>query len=472
MKENIFGIILAGGIGSRLWPLSREMFPKQMLKLTENSNDTLFQQTIKLLKHHTDIKNILAVTNIKLEKDLQHQYKEIASNNDISILNMLIEPAGKNTASAIISSILHILSNNNVKKNNAIFIVMPSDHLITNKAAFYGAIENAIKLAKEDCIVTLGVFPDKPETSFGYIRVIDPKINNEYYKAISFKEKPSLEKAKEYIADGNYYWNSGIFIFKADFILNEFNKHCPEICKILNKMSFKNKYLDYEQYNLLPEISIDYALMEKSEKIVLIPIDVGWNDIGNWSSVSEYLRKDSNGNFISGNVIAKDCKNSLIYGSDNMLAAIGLNNKVIVSTEDATLICDKNKTQDIQKVYQELKNKDDSTYKVHKTIIKPWGYITLLRKEDTYNIVSMCMKPGCSSNMHMHFHKNKHWTIVEGVAKVVIENKEYYYMAGQSLNIMATEKHMFSNPGTADLVIIEVQTGEYLLDNDIAQFDD
>ena len=394
MNEKVFGLILAGGSGSRLWPLSREMFPKQLLKLYENVDETLFQQAVKLLNRLIPAENLLVITNNKYETDLSLQYKDIYSKTRHKAdPNILIEPVARNTAPAIAVSLCYILKNYNVIDHEAIIIATPADHYISDKEKFIHILEKAIEIARKDYIVTIGIKPEVAETGYGYIKTGGNLINETVFAADRFIEKPDAIKAREYMDAGNYYWNSGLYVFKASILLEELKKHSPDIYKQLDNLTCQDMKFEYEQYAELPDISIDNAVMEKSEKIAVIPADVGWSDLGSWKSVYEKSIKDPCGNFISGNVLSKECANNLIYGSDNLIAAIGLNNLYIVSTEDATLICDAGKTQEVKHIVQELKQKKDATYKIHKTQLRPWGYMTTLKEEQYFKIRSVCIKP-------------------------------------------------------------------------------
>lgn len=472
-SDNVFGVILAGGSGSRLWPLSREMFPKQLLKLGSNDEETLFQQTIKLLNKIIDKNQLLAITNMKLENDLKYQFDSIFSKNkkEKVEMNVIIEPVQRNTAPAIAASTLYILNNYNNASEDSIIIVAPSDHVISDKQAFLGLLNNAVELAKDNFIVTLGIVPDKPETAYGYIKAITiDQQNLNYYKVDKFVEKPSIEKAEVYLEEGNYYWNSGIFVFKAQVILEEMKKYCPDLFDILQTINFKNKSLDFEEYSNLPEISIDYAVMEHSDKLVVLPADVGWSDLGSWNYVYESSDKDDDNNFVYGNVLNLSTKNSIVYGSDRLVATIGLDNMVVVNTEDATLICPLDRTQEVKNVYSQLKERKDSTIKYHQTQLRPWGYFTLLQVGDNFKIQSLNIKPKCHSTKQMHYHKNKHWTIVDGIAEVTKNDKIFCLKTGESIDIISTEKHQVFNPGVIDLKIIEVQTGNYFGEDDIIRF--
>ena len=353
-NKNIFGVILAGGSGSRLWPLSREMYPKQLLKLTgENS---LFQSTFLRLTDVIPAKNIITVTNDMHLPEIKIQLAELDSNEEYKAIG---EPVGRNTAPAIGLAALLIQNNLAEKNSDPVIFVTPSDHLIQNNEAFLNAVREGIKLAEDGYIVTFGIKTSKPETGYGYIKTFtDEKLSNDGYKVDEFKEKPDFETAKKYLEAGNYFWNSGIFMFKASTILKEMQIHSPDVFTGLNKLDLTKDFIEKEVYISIPSISIDYAVMEKSDKIALIPVDCGWNDLGSWESIYDVMDKDANQNYIKGNVISIDTQDSYIYSSSKLISTIGVKNLVIIETEDAILICDKSRTQDVKIIFDKLKKEN------------------------------------------------------------------------------------------------------------------
>lgn len=353
MSENIFGVILAGGSGSRLWPLSREMYPKQLLNLT--GDNTLFQSTFLRLAGLIPHKNIITITNSLQIDNINLQLKEINSEEKYISIG---EPVGRNTAPAVGLAALFI--KNRLAENNSdpIILVTPSDQLIQNTEAFLNAVREGIKLAENGNIVTFGIKPVRPETGYGYIKAQGQKVEE-------FKEKPDLRTAKEYLIAGNYFWNAGIFMFKASTILEEMKIHCPEVLTGLEKIDLSKDLLDKETYGAIPSISIDYAVMEKSDKIALIPIDCGWNDLGSWEAVYDVLEKDVQNNVKKGDVITIDAENSYIYSSSRQVSAIGVKNLIIVETKDAVLVCDKSRTQDVKTIFEKLKKENNPLYLRH-----------------------------------------------------------------------------------------------------------
>ncbi|HBG49970.1 MAG TPA: mannose-1-phosphate guanylyltransferase/mannose-6-phosphate isomerase [Cyanobacteria bacterium UBA9971] len=364
-NKNIFGVILAGGSGSRLWPLSREMYPKQLLKLTgENS---LFQSTFLRLTDIIPAKNIITVTNDLHLNEINIQLKEINQNHRHATIG---EPVGRNTAPAIGLSALFIQNNLAEENSDPVIFVTPSDHLIQDNEAFLDAVREGIKLAEDGYIVTFGIKPSKPETGYGYIKTNKdlrlprqplglPRNDNFIgYKVEEFKEKPDFETAKRYLEAGNYFWNSGIFMFKASTILKEMQIHSPDVLAGLNKLDLIKDFIEKEDYQAIPSISIDYAVMEKSDRIALIPVDCGWNDLGSWESIYDVMDKDTNNNYTKGNIIAIETEDSYIYSSSKLVSTIGVKNLVIIETEDAILVCDKSRTQDVKIIFDKLKKEN------------------------------------------------------------------------------------------------------------------
>jgi len=374
MNKNIFGVILAGGGGSRLWPLSREMYPKQLLKLTgENS---LFQSTFLRLNDLIPAKNIITITNDLHLNEINTQLEEINQNHNHSTIG---EPVGRNTAPAIGLATLFI-QNLQTDNSDPVIFVTPSDHLIQNNETFLNAVKEGIELAENGYIVTFGIKPSKPETGYGYIKIqggifcgegskkCHPDSKNCYpdskncgghnrYKVEEFKEKPDFETAKKYLEAGTYFWNSGIFMFKASTMIEEMRLHCPDVLAELNKLDLTKDFIDKEAYQAIPSISIDYAVMEKSDKIALIACDCGWNDLGSWEAIYDAMEKDSDKNYTKGDVITIDTEGSYVYSSSRLISTIGVKDLVIIETEDAILVCDKSRTQDVKTVFEKLKKK-------------------------------------------------------------------------------------------------------------------
>ena len=380
----MYGLILAGGSGSRLWPLSRELYPKQLLNI--QNTESLLQATFERLTDSIPADNIISMTGVKHVSNVRYQLSKITENPVV-----LSEPISKNTAPAIALAAKYI----SVKsEDDPVILVVPSDHLIKDIKSFSATVKEGEKIAEQGYIVTFGIKPSYPETGYGYINVTDNRIENGV-KVNKFVEKPNEELAKKYIADGNYYWNSGIFMFKASTLLNELKICSPDIYALLNNFDFSSSNeIPYIEFDKMPSISIDYAVMEKSDKIALVKLESDWNDLGSWKSIYDVSTKDSDGNVKIGHVLDEGSKNSLIYSSSKLVATIGLEDAVIVETEDAILACKADKTQDVKKIFETLKKQNDNTHLVHKTVYRPWGYYTVLAEGKGFLTKMIQVNPG------------------------------------------------------------------------------
>ena len=458
----MYGLILAGGSGSRLWPLSRELYPKQLLNIQKD--ESLLQSTFLRLKKLIKPENIISLTGVKHFSNVKYQLSSIVENPQV-----LSEPIAKNTAPAIILASKYI---SEISDKDPIIIVVPSDHLINNTVAFIETVKEGEKLAEQGYIVTFGIKPAYPETGYGYINITNDKIFNGY-KVNCFVEKPSEKLAKEYLDNGNYYWNSGIFMFKASVILREAQTWAPNIYNLLKNFDFTNtSEIPFTEFEKMPNISIDYAIMEKSDKIALVELMSDWNDLGSWKSIYDVSEKDENGNVKIGHVLDEASKNSLVYSSSKLVATIGLEDVVIVETEDAILACKADKAQDVKKIYDVLKTQNDETYKVHKTVYRPWGYYTVLGEGKGFLTKMIQVNPGQKLSVQSHNHRSEHWVVLEGTAKVVLEGKEHILSPGHSVDIAVKEIHSLQNPYNDVLKIIEVQKGDILIEEDIIRYED
>ena len=458
----MYGLILAGGSGSRLWPLSRELYPKQLLNI--QNTESLLQETFIRLKKCMPAENIISITGTKHASNVKYQLSKFIKNPIV-----LSEPIAKNTAPAIILACKYLLENTN---EDPIILVVPSDHLIKDSEAFTQTIKEGEKLALQDYIVTFGIKPTYPETGFGYINISNTNIKNGFI-VNKFVEKPSSEVAQEYVENNNYYWNSGIFMFKASVLLKEAEHYSPQIYNLLDRFEFKNSLeIPFIDFDKMPNISIDYAIMEKSKKLALVELKSDWNDLGSWQSIYDISNKDEKGNVTIGHVIDEDSKNSFVYSSSKLVATIGLEDVIIVETEDAILACKKSKAQDVKKIYDTLKNQNDDTYKVHKTVYRPWGYYTVLGEGKGFLTKMIQVNPGQKLSVQSHNHRSEHWVVLEGTAKVVLEGKEHILCSGHSVDIAVKEIHSLQNPYDTPLKIIEVQKGDLLIEEDIIRYED
>lgn len=455
----MYGIILAGGSGSRLWPLSRELYPKQLLNL--NSDKSLLQLTYERLKNCTS--EIISVTNTKHSSNIRMQLSEI-SNSPV----VLSEPVAKNTAPAIVLAAKYIMQKTN---SDPVIIAVPSDHLIEDKEKFISTVKKGEKLAEKGYIVTFGIEPSYPETGYGYINTSE-KIEDGF-KVKAFVEKPDIETAKEYLEAKTYFWNSGIFMFKASTLFEETFKHAPDIAKVSEEIDFsETDEIPFINFDKMPSISIDYAIMEKSDKIALVKLESDWNDLGSWQSIYDVSKKDENGNVFIGHVLDKSSKNSFVYSSSKLVATIGLEDTVIVETEDAILACKKDRTQDVKQVYETLKQQNDNTHLVHKTVYRPWGFYTVIAQGEGFLTKIIHVNPGQKLSVQSHNFRSEHWVVLSGTAKVVLEGKELILSPGHSVDIPLKAIHSLQNPYEKDIEIIEVQKGNPLIEEDIIRYED
>ncbi len=475
--SNIYSVILAGGSGSRLWPLSREMHPKQLLKM--NDDYTLFQSTFLRLINVVNDRNIITITNIKHESIVKQQLEEIKNKfcreSDYKVLS---EPVSKNTAPAIALSVKYIQEKIAVPKSDPIILVTPSDQLILNEKCFAEAIEEGEKLAEAGYVVTFGVEPDNIDVGLGYIKTRNDKkissISNSAQKVSKFVEKPEFEDAKSFIESKKYFWNSGMFMFKASVLFAELKKHNPLIYESVEKLNLleSSPCASFQDFDSMPDVSIDYALLESSKKLVSVPLNCSWYDLGSWESIYEISEKDKDGNYISGNVIDIDSKGSIIYSTSKLVTTIGLKDLIVVETEDALLVCDKNKAQDVKQIYNKLKSKNDAAHQVHKTMYRPWGYYTVMQEGEGFLTKCIVVNAGAKLSVQLHHHRSEHWVVLEGRAKV-LKGKEFLdLMPGESVDLAIEEVHSLQNPYEEPLKILEVQRGHILEETDIERLED
>lgn len=457
----MYGIILAGGSGSRLWPLSRELYPKQLLNL--NSDKSLLQSTFERLKMCMPSDNIVSITNIKHSSNVRMQLSEIYETPVI-----LSEPTAKNTAPAIVLATKFIMQKSN---SDPVIIVVPSDHLIKDNDKFLSTVKKGEKLADQGYIVTFGIKPDYPETGYGYINTSEK--TGDGLKVKKFVEKPDFETAEKYLREGNYFWNSGIFMFKASTLLNETIKHATEIAKISEEFDFsKSNEIPFINFDKMPSISIDYAIMEKSDRIALVKLESDWNDLGSWKSIYDVSHKDENGNVFIGHVLDKDSKNSFVYASSKLVATIGLEDTVIVETEDAILACKKDQTQNVKHIYDTLKKQNDNTHLIHKTVYRPWGFYTVIAQGQGFLTKIIHVNTGQKLSVQSHNYRSEHWVVLTGKAKVILEGQELILSPGHSVDIPVKAIHSLQNPFEDGLEIIEVQKGDPLIEEDIIRYED
>ncbi len=454
-------ILLAGGSGTRLWPFSRNAFPKQFLHFGDG--ESLLQKTIKRFYPNAAASDILIVTNQAYYHLVKNQVCEIdpAFENQI-----LVEPEKKNTAPAICLGLKYLLEIEGVSKEECV-LISSSDHIIAPEAVFLQAVKKAEDVAKMGYHVTFGIRPNKPETGYGYIKSSETKESG-IFKVEQFVEKPNYLKAQEYLLSGDYLWNSGIFLFKIETLLEEIAAFCPEIAA-LSMGTFKEMV---SQFSEMPDVSIDYALMERSKKTMMIPIEVSWSDVGSWDSVYDLLEKDHNQNVKIGNVLDIDTKNCLIMGGKRLISTIGLEDLLVIETEDALFIGKKGESQKVKTLVEELKKRNAKEPFEHLTSHRPWGKFTVLEEGERYKIKRIVVDPKQRLSSQMHYHRSEHWVVVKGTAKVSIGSDELLVHENESVYVPKSQIHRLENPGKVPLELIEVQVGEYVGEDDIVRFDD
>ena len=454
-----YAIILCGGSGTRLWPLSRTMQPKQLLAL--NGKETLLQQTAKRLLEHVDATHLFTVTHEDHKFQVKGQLSEIAPE---ALANVLAEPCARNTLPAIAWAVQQI----NQKDSDATIGVFASDHAIDNQVAFLQAWEAAELTAQDDYLVLLGIKPHEPATGYGYIKPTTHELNAGVYEVDKFVEKPDLAKAKQFLQDG-YLWNSGMFVFKASAFMNMLNQYQPAVAQQVSALQADTLA---QQYADFPNLSMDYGLAEKAEKVAVVPVDMAWSDLGSWDSIYAKRDKDNSGNVIHGEVYSEETQDSLIWASRGVIATMGLKNIAVIQTTDATLVCDRSRAEDIKNLVAQIKQNRPELTELHRTVHRPWGTYTVLEEGANFKIKRIVVNPGAKLSMQLHKHRAEHWVVVSGVATITNNEIEFTLNENQSTYISKTHRHRLENKGTEPLAIIEVQCGGYVGEDDIVRFDD
>lgn len=460
--------ILCGGAGSRLWPVSRELHPKPFIRLADGQS--LLQKAFLRGAQLAGANHLLTVTNRDLFFKTEDEFREVNSANLST--SFILEPCGRNTAPAIAAAALQLAKSHG---DDAILLVLAADHLIADQAAFQQAVLQAVELAAQGKLVTFGIQPDAPETGYGYIEADGNTV-------LRFVEKPSLEKAKEYVDSGRFLWNSGMFCFTAGAMLEQMKKHCPAILaatqacieqsRQVTGLGFSQLELDVEAFKGVPDDSIDYAVMEKSDQVAVVPCNIGWSDIGSWAALGDLDAADADGNRVQGEVLLHNSRNCTVRSSDRLVSTVGVENLIIIDTPDAVLVADKSCAQDVKHIYAKLKANGHEAHKLHRTVHRPWGTYTVLEEGNGFKIKRIEVKPGACLSLQMHHHRSEHWIVVSGMAKVVNGERELLVNTNESTYIPAGHKHRLENPGLLNLVMIEVQSGAYLGEDDIVRFQD
>lgn len=458
-------VILSGGSGTRLWPLSRGQHPKQFLPLV--SGNTMLQETVLRLNGLAGLKPLIAVCNEDHRFMLAEQLWEIGTKPAAIIL----EPVGKNTAPAVAMAALSAASADDI------LLILPADHIVSDTESFHQAVMEAKRLAEQDFLVTFGIVATEPETGYGYIKASNTA-QGKAFNVEAFVEKPDLETAQRYLVSGDYFWNSGMFAFKAGAFLNELEKFNPQMLKIcraaLNaaKTDLDFVRLDKDIFATCPADSIDYAVMEKTSSAVVIPLDAGWNDVGSWSALWDVTSKDASGNAIKGDVLTVDTSNSFIHSSNKLVAVIGVKDLVVVETDDAVMVAAKSRVQDVKAIVDQLKAKKRSEAQLHRKVYRPWGHYDLVDCGDRHQTKRIVVKPGAKLSVQKHHHRAEHWVVVKGTAWVNKNGENILVTENESIYIPLGVVHSLENPGVIPLEMVEVQSGSYLGEDDIVRFQD
>ena len=461
-------LILSGGSGTRLWPVSRKNLPKQFLVLA--GNGTLFQQTLARTRQLPEVAAPIVVASEDHRFLAADQLLEIG----IRDATIVLEPLARNTAPAIALGALQAQQ----RDPDALLLVLPADHLIGDTAAFVAAVTQAIPLAEQDWLVTFGIRPDRPETGFGYIRRAEA-IGSDGYRVEQFVEKPDLATAESYLADDGYDWNSGMFLFKASRYLEELAVHAPAMLAAVRDAHANASAdldfvrIDHDTFALVPDKSIDYAVMEKTRHAAVIPVSCTWSDIGSWSALWLTGNKDAEGNLREGDTLSIDSRNSLLRSHDrHLLATVGIDDLIVVTTPDATLVAHRDAAQDVKKIVEQLKASGRSEHSLHRVVHRPWGSYDSLEAGDRFQVKRIVVKPGASLSLQKHHHRAEHWIVVSGTAEVTCDEKVFLLGENQSTFIPLGSQHRLRNPGKVLLELIEVQSGSYLGEDDIVRYDD
>tara|TARA_B100000965_G_C19592608_1_gene758616 strand:+ start:239 stop:1681 length:1443 start_codon:yes stop_codon:yes gene_type:complete len=471
-KNNLLPIILCGGTGSRLWPLSREKYPKQYLSLISESNKSLLQQTLERLDLFEDRENPIFICNEEHRFIVAEQIREI----NVKAKEIVLEPFARNTAPAIAIAALKAIEDG----SDPILFVLAADHIIKNNQQFLKSVFAAKEYAEQGKLVTFGIVPTSPQTGYGYIEAQEPLATNSLRASpiLKFIEKPNSDKAKQLICDPRYTWNSGMFLFKASVLLREIEKYSPDIIKCCKESLQENivdldfQRLDKDAFKNCPNVSIDVAVMEKTKEGMVLPLNVDWSDVGSWKSLWEISKKNEDGNVIIGKVIAKNSNNCYLRSESRLVVGLGLKNLLIVETSDALLVAEKTNDQDVKNIVRQLIEENRDEGKTHRKVYRPWGNYISVEEGSRWQVKRIEVKPEASLSLQMHHHRAEHWVVVTGTAEVEVNDEKTLLAENQSIYIPLGSKHRLVNPGRIPLVLIEVQSGSYLSEDDIVRFDD
>lgn len=466
----IIPVILAGGSGTRLWPMSRQHYPKQLLKLF--GDRTMLQQTLLRLDGVADLAPPIVVCNEEHRFMVAEQLHEIGQ----AKASIILEPVARNTAPALALAAIHAKA----LAKNPVLLVLSADHMIKDVATFHAALADAVSAAEAGHLATFGINPTRPETGYGYIKARLDKTSStaNFFPVEQFVEKPDLPTAEKYLAEGCYYWNSGMFVFQTDVFLDELHAQSPDVVAAAEKSkALAVQDLDFirvnrESFACAPNISIDYALMEKSKNVVCVPFNAGWSDVGDWKSFWDLSDKDSSGNSLIGDSIDIGSTNTLVFSQDKLVATLGVNNLMIVNTPDAVLVADQSQAQQVKSIITQIEKQKRSEHLQHREIYRPWGCYDAVDTGDRYQVNRIRVKPGGSLSLQIHHHRAEHWIVVKGTALVQKDDETVLLSENESTYIPVGTRHRLSNPGKIPLEIIEVQSGPYLKEDDVIRYED
>ncbi|AMB87549.1 mannose-1-phosphate guanyltransferase [Pseudomonas agarici] len=470
----LISVILSGGVGSRLWPLSREDHPKPFMFLPDGQN--LIQKAFLRASEVQGVVEILTVMNQELLFKAQAEYRAIDQQGHRQ--GFILEPFGRNTAAAVAIAALQLQA---IYGSDAQMLVLAADHLIQDDAAFTRAVSDAKALADKGWLVTFGMTPTHPEVGFGYIETTGEDLGGGF-AVKHFVEKPDLQTARDYVSTGCWYWNSGMFCFRIGSLLDELQLHAPDVLGAAVETLARSRTttasghrcltLDAETFATVPEVSIDCALMQRSSRVATVVCDIGWSDIGSWNAVSHLTPADVQGNRFAGEVVTHSARNNYVYSEDRLMALVGVEDLLVVETPDAILVAHKDHAQEVKHIVGHLKSSGHTSHLLHRTVHRPWGTYTVLEQGERFKIKRIVVRPKASLSLQMHHHRCEHWIVVSGTALVVNDQQEMVLNPNESTLILAGRKHRLGNPGVVDLVLIEVQSGDYLGEDDIVRFED
>jgi mannose-1-phosphate guanylyltransferase/mannose-6-phosphate isomerase len=472
-NEHLYPVIMAGGSGTRFWPLSRHLFPKQLLRI--GGNETLIQQTMRRVSDCAEPAHVLISTNDAQAELIKGQ---LADWKDDIKDNFVLEPEGRNTAPAIALAALEVLR----RDPNGLMLIVPADHVVTGQREFEAAVKLASQLAADGYLVTFGIKPVRPETGYGYIKPNSRVVLGKQgrlcgYRVQKFVEKPNAARAAQYLKAGNYFWNSGMFVWRAATILEELRRYQPAVANTMDRIrvltaSDSTRQVIDDAYRAIPSVSIDNGVMEQSSKSAVVPVSFKWSDVGSWGSLDEVAAKNKAGNVVTGRVIDVESADSIVYADRRVVATIGLKGMVVVDTPDATLVCPKSRAQDVKKVVEILKQQQAPEHLEHLTVQRPWGAYTVLEEGPGFKVKRVTVSPGGRLSLQLHHKRSEHWVVIAGTARVTRGEEVFDLRVGQSTAIPVETQHRLENPGTETLHIIEVQNGHYLGEDDIVRFKD